>query len=132
MLKHLERNIETVDQRLVLLAPAGAPVLPLFRHVDTDLELHRTFVREMQQLRGSIYVRDGAVERRRLAPDGTHRTPEDEKSWHLLMVNKDQQVSACGWYMPHDKAVRFDSLRVRNSPLTRMEGMRDTLGPAQE
>jgi hypothetical protein len=121
MSKLLERNIETVDQRLVLLAPSGASALPLFRHVETDLDLHRSFVRDMQVLRGNIYLRDGALERRRLAPDGRHRTPEDEKSWHLLMVDKDQQVSACVWYFAHKADVTFESLRVRNNPLGRTE-----------
>lgn len=132
MSKLLERNIEAVQQRLVLLAPPGTPALPFFRHVDTDLELHRKFVREMQVLRGSIYLRDGALERRKLAPDGTHRTPEDEKSWHLLMVDGDQRVTACGWYMLHEDGVTFDSLRVRNCALGRSVEHRHTLRTAVE
>lgn len=132
MSKLLERNIEAVEQRLVLLAPPGAPALPFFRHVDTDLERHRTFVRDMQLLRGSIYLRDGALERRKLAPDGTHRTPEDEKSWHLLMVDADQRVTACGWYLLHENNVTFDALRVRNCALGRSAEHHQTLRTAVE
>jgi hypothetical protein len=126
----LERNIRAIDSRLVLLAPSGATVPAVFRNRDTDEGRHREFVREMQHLRGSIYLRDGAVERRRLAPDGSHRTPEDEKSWHLLMLNADGRVSACGWYLLHGPSVTIDSLRVRTCPLSRTEGARDRLWSA--
>jgi hypothetical protein len=79
----------------------------------------------MQLLRGSIYLRDGALERRRLAPDGTHRTPEDERSWHLLMLDKNSNVSACAWYFHHDNAVSIDDLRVRGCVLGATEGVGD-------
>jgi hypothetical protein len=131
-MKLLERNIEAADRRLVLLAPAGAVVPDFFRNRETDADRHRTFVLQMQQLRGSIYLRDGAVERRRLAPDGTHRTPEDAKSWHLLMLNTDRRVSACAWYLPHEASVSMESLRVRNCPLAHTEGVRDNLRNAVE
>lgn len=120
-MKLLERNIASVAQRLVLLAPSGASIPEGFRNLASDAARHRELVREMQMLRGSIYLRDGAVERRRLAPDGTHRTPEDEKSWHLLMLDVDRRVSACAWYMPHDSSVEVDQLRVRNCPLAHSE-----------
>jgi hypothetical protein len=123
----LERKIATIDRRLVLLAPSEAAVPAAFRNRDTNEERHRAFVCEMQQLRGSIYLRDGAVERRSLAPDGSHRTPEDEKSWHLLMLNDDGRVSACGWYLLHEPSVTFQSLRVRTCPLGRTEEVRDRL-----
>lgn len=130
MRKLLERNIETVDRRLVLLAPAGASIPGFFANVDSDGKRHRQFVREMQILRGSIYLRDGAVERRRLNADGTHRTPEDEKSWHLLMLNRDRHVSACVWYLPHESSVTINQLRVRSCPLNRTKEMRKSLWKA--
>ena len=105
-MKLLERSVATIDQRLVLLAPSGAAVLPVFRNRATDAGRHRAFVLEMQQLRGGIYLRDGAVERRHLAPDGAHRTPEDERSWHLLMLNSEGRVSACAWYLRHEAGGR--------------------------
>jgi len=128
----LERNIEAAAQRLVLLAPSQAAVPGVFNNLDCDASRHRELVREMQVLRGSIYLRDGAVERRRLAPDGTHRTPEDEKSWHLLMLNKDGRVSACVWYLRHERSVTVDRLRMRNSPLAHEQETRDRLWKAVE
>lgn len=130
--KLLERNIEAADRRLILLAPSEAAVPGAFRNLERDAGRHRELVREMQLLRGSIYLRDGALERRRLHPDGTHRTPEDEQSWHLLMLNKDQRVSACIWYLAHDSSVQIEQLRMRNCPLGRAEGIRDSLWKAIE
>jgi hypothetical protein len=130
MRKLLERNIEAVDQRLVLLAPSGVSVPDYFKNLKTDAARHRELVREMQLLRGSIYLRDGAVERRRLAPDGTHRTPEDERSWHLLMLDQYRRVSACVWYLPHESSVEIEHLRIRNCPLGRSAETRDNLWKA--
>lgn len=133
MLRLLERNIASVDRHLVLLAPPDETAPDVLRNVIVDQTRHRQLVREMQQLRGSIYLRDGAVERRQLAYDGSHRTPEDEKSWHLLMLNKDQRISSCAWYMPHDTAsATFADLRVRSCPLADQDGWRDKLWQAIE
>lgn len=71
----------------------------------------------MQKLRGGIYCEDGAVDRDQLTPEGLHETEEDEKSWHLLMVDAQRRVTGCAWYLEHDSAVRVEDLRVRRSPL---------------
>lgn len=133
MLRLIERNIATVERQLVLLAPPQSPVPDTFQNVTMDTARHRQLVREMQQLRGSVYLRDGAVERRQLAYDGSHRTPEDEKSWHLLMLNRNGRISSCAWYLSHDtEAAAFGDLRVRSCPLAHEEGWRDRLWHAVE
>lgn len=132
MRRLLERNIVDAGHRLLLLAPSETAVPAYFRNLDCDASRHRKLVREMQLLRGSIYLRDGAVERRRLAADGTHRTPEDEKSWHLLMLNQDGRVKACAWYLRHDSFVTVDRLRMRSCPLGREEGTGNRLWKAVE
>ena len=133
MLKLLERNIRSVDQRLILLAHPDASISGVFKNAAMDVERHRELVRDMQRLRGSIYLNDGAVEREQLSPDGLHQTPEDEKSWHLLILGKDRRVSACVWYLEHDNStVSMDHLRVRHCPLARMDGWRDRLLSAVE
>jgi len=127
MRRLLERNIEDARHRLVLLAPSETTVPGFFANLDCDASRHRALVREMQLLRGNIYLRDGAVERRRLSADGTHRTPEDEKSWHLLMLNKEGRVNACVWYLRHDSSVTVDQLRMRDCPLGREQETGDRL-----
>jgi len=128
MIKLLERNILAVDQRLVMLAPPRAPVSRFFRNVETNPSRHDQLVREMQQLRGSVYLDDGAV--RRLSKEGLHQTPEDRQSWHLLMMDDQGHVSACVNYLEYDNGVSVDELRVGDSPLARVAKWRNTLRAA--
>jgi hypothetical protein len=112
----LDRRIDSVDQRLVLVAPPFARIPSHFRNVTVDSRRHRRHVQELQRLRGGIYLSDGAVRREQLSPDGLHQTPEDFKSWHLLMFREQRQLSSCAWYLKHEDA-QFDQLRVRSCPL---------------
>jgi len=132
MLKLLERSVAMADQRLVLLAPPETHLPPVFSNVDVDFERHEQFVREVQRFRGRIYLEDGAVDRNQLSADGLHQTPEDEKSWHLLMLNGEGRISACAWYRQHDNRVYFDRLRVRHCPLATATSWRDKLWKAVE
>jgi hypothetical protein len=132
MLKLLERNIATIDERLVLLAPPQAVVPSIFENVAIDCSRHRRLLRELQRLRGSIYLRDGAVDSKQLSPDGLHQTPEDDRSWHLVMFNRHRRISACAWYLQHDEAVQADDLRVRTCPLAGADGWRSGFRKAVE
>ena len=131
MQKLLERNIASVEQRLVLLAPPHTAISPYFQNVSHDPVRHRELVRAAQRLRGSVYVRDGAVQRHELSPEGLHQTPEDEKSWHLLMMNR-EGVSACVWYLEHENTTTVNRLRVRACPLASVDGWRERLHAAVE
>jgi len=132
MLRLLERNIASVEQRLVLLAPPNTQVPASFTNVSVDAGRHERLMQRMQRLRGSIYLQDGAVQREQLSSDGLHQTPEDVHSWHLLMLNKDREVSSCAWYMEHDTRSSIQELRVRNCPLSRVETWREKLRIAVE
>jgi hypothetical protein len=129
MLRLLERSVRSVDKRLVLLAPRQATV-DAFQNVAVDADRHSELVAEVQRLRGSIYLNDGAIEREHLSPEGLHRTPEDDKSWHLLMMGKDGRVSSCVWYLEHASSASIDHLRVRHCPLARTDAWRDRLTSA--
>jgi hypothetical protein len=118
VLKLLERTVASLDQRLILLAPTAA-VPRFFKNVEHDPARHLRLVREMQRLRGKIYLDDGALEPEHLTSDGLHDTPEDHKSWHLLMVDHRRRVTGCAWYMEHPSTVEVDDLRVRQTPLAR-------------
>ena len=126
MLKLLERTVASLDQRLILLAPT-ADVPGFFRSVEHDAIGHRRLVREMQRLRGKIYLDDGALERTQLTLDGLHETAEDHKSWHLLMVDSRRRVTGCAWYLEHPSSVGVDDLRVRHTPLARSAEWRGKL-----
>ena len=111
---------------MILLAPGGS-VPQFFHNVDHSPTDHQRLVREMQRLRGSIYVGDGALGREQLTADGLHDTTEDHKSWHLLMVDRARRVTGCAWYLQHPSDVRARDLRVRTSPLARMAEWRGRL-----
>jgi hypothetical protein len=133
MLKLLERNIAAIEDRLILLAPPSATsVQDGFENVTFDSHRRDELIREMQQLRGSVYLEDGALARHELSQDGLHQTPEDDRSWLLLMVDPDHHVTGCIWYLDHPNTTSIQSLRVRNSPLAKMERWRDTLRVAVE
>lgn len=126
MLKLLDRTIASLDRRLVLLAPTDN-VPAFFNNVEFDRGKHRHYVRALQKLRGRVYVNDGAVAPGQLTTDGLHETAEDEKSWHLLMVDSRRNVTGCAWYLQHASTVEVDDLRVRYSPLARMTKWRGML-----
>ena len=132
MRKLLERSIASVENRLVLLAPPQAVVPDHFRNVTYDQVRHRQLVRDMQRLRGSVYLAEGNLHRDQLSPDGLHQTPEDARSWHLLMTDAQGGVSSCAWYMEHENTTSIQSLRVRNSPLAHVAEWRDALMRAVE
>jgi hypothetical protein len=117
MLKLLERNIASIEQRLVLIAPKQSAIGWYFQDVRVDPARRRRLLHTMQRLRGSIYLHDGAIRREDLSADGRHHTPEDDKSWHLLMMNARGRVSACVWYLEHTTSAAFEHLRARHTPL---------------
>lgn len=119
MRKLVERSIEAVEWRLLLLAPPGAAIGEEFRHTTVNRAWHRALVRDVQRLRGAVYLADGAIKPHQLTPDGRHQTPEDERAWHLLLTNDEGEVAACLWYLQHDARASFRDLRVSNSPLAR-------------
>jgi hypothetical protein len=115
----------------MLLAPNDS-VPAFFKNISIDSTRHRTLLRDMQRMRGGIYYEDGALGREQLTPDGLHETAEDEKSWHLLMVDARRRVTGCAWYLEHDSRVRVEDLRVRLSPLARIPGARTHLWKSVE
>ena len=127
MFSLLERSFATVEQRLVLVAPPGAKVSPLFGRVTVDSGRHKQLVGEMQALRGRVYLQGGYLTPGQLSAEGRHRTPEDTQSWHLLMTDATGRISSCGWYRNHENTASIEDLRVRHCPLARDSGWREKL-----
>jgi hypothetical protein len=131
MLGLLERSIASIEHRLVLLAPAEGTTSS-FGNVTSDAARRDELLRKMQRLRGAIYLEDGAITRADLTADGRHRTVEDDASWHLLMTNAQQEITACVWYREHDRHASIEQLRVRDCPLRRDAVWRDVVTRAVE
>jgi hypothetical protein len=103
-----------------------------FLNVIIDPGMHLQLVREMQAVRGAIYLDEGNVKQHQLTPDGLHQTAEDEKSWHLLWKDSAGQVSSCAWYLEHENAMSIQQLRLRNCPLAGADEWREKLRAAVE
>jgi hypothetical protein len=119
MLQALARSVASIDERLVLLAPATTSVTNLFRCEAVDADRHAQLVRQVQRFRGRIYLQDGAVSRAQLSSDGRHQTPDDDEGWHMLLLDRARHVSACALYREHAQTVALEDLRVQHIPLTR-------------
>jgi hypothetical protein len=117
MLKTLERNLSSVDSRIVLVAPSERSVSDFFDNVQVESKSHDTAIGDIQRFRGDIYLQDGAVQRSQLTADGRHETPEDYKAWHMLLYNKEQKLTACALYHEHENTIEPEELRVRHCPL---------------
>lgn len=113
----LDRNVSSVADRLVILPPPDQAVPESLKRLTVNAAQRSELLRDIQRLRGRIYVQDGAVQTHELTEDGRHETPEDEKSWHIVMLDRQNgQPSACLWYLEHLCATSIKDLRIHNSP----------------
>jgi hypothetical protein len=127
MLKALDRNIASASDRIVFLAPPAADISSVFRRVETDDATHDRLVADVQRFRGGIYLKDGAIQPHDLTADGRHLTPEDDTSWHMLLLDEDRRVKASALYLEHGAEVTFDQLRVRHCAMAHDEAWRPKL-----
>jgi hypothetical protein len=131
MLKLLEREIASVDQHLVVLSPPDRAIPASFKRVTVDTDRHQSVLRQVQRLRGDVYLQDGAITKEQLSHDGRHQTAEDDKSWHLAMLDAERRVTGVMWYREHDKPT-LQQLRTRHCPLADCGTWRDKLHAAVE
>jgi hypothetical protein len=130
MLKALERNLASIDERIILLAPSAASGAGVSNNLLVNGRRHRQLIQDVQRFRGRIYLKDGAVQPHQLSPCGLHQTPEDDQGWHMLSFNGHGDLNACALYLEHHNTVSFDDLRVRHSALALDAEWRGTLSTA--
>jgi hypothetical protein len=119
MLRLIESSIAAIEQQLVLVAPLQVSSFDAFTNVTNDTTRNRQLIREMQRLRGSIYLDEGNVRRYELTADGRHQTAEDDQSWHLLMTDEAGRVRSCALYLEHENPASVQELRLKNCPLVK-------------
>jgi hypothetical protein len=119
------------SRKWVLLSPRGAVVPDCFGRGLTDAGRRNNLFNEMQRLRGSVYLEDGAIEADQLT-DGRHQADIDEASWHLLVVDKDDQLRGCVRFHAYPEETRFSHLNVSRSPLACSEEWGEKLKGAVE
>lgn len=104
-------------QKMVVLAPSLSAVPAVFKRADMDAAQHQRLLADMQRLRGSVYLDDGAIGTEQLTADGRHLAPADERSWHILCLDENERVSGCSRYYLHRGDVSFAELGVSRSAL---------------
>jgi hypothetical protein len=100
-----------------LLAPRKSGTGHNFSQPIKDEHLYDHFLAGMQRLRGSIYLKDGAIKSWELDDEGRHRMHGDEQSWHLLLLDEQKHVIGCARYLVHSSDVSYDRLRISHSTL---------------
>jgi len=87
-----------------------------FKRVQVDAKRSEDLLAQMQRLRGSIYLQDGAIGPGDLT-NGRYQLDEDEGSWHLLVLDKQDRVCGCARYREHSNATGFSQLTLSRSAL---------------
>ncbi len=106
------------SRRFVLLAPTHGLIPAAFTGVRPNSSRYHELLAKMQELRGRIYLEDGAIQPSQLE-NGRHRLGSDEHSWHLLILDESRQVRGCIRCREHSSAIDPQELAVSHSALAR-------------
>src|SRR5258708_37233621 len=89
-----------LGRSFVILAPPQEGAHS-FDHTVDDPIRHERLLAEVQRLRGTVYLADGAIQASGLTFDGRHIQAADDLSWHLLTIGRDGLVNAGIRYLSH-------------------------------
>lgn len=93
---------------------------------------HNYLLSEMQKMRGSLYLHEGAVPKRHLSSDGRHCVPADHQAWHILSIDNSGQVNGCARYVAHENTVSYSDLGLTDSSIATSQDWGGTLRAAVE
>lgn len=77
-----------------------------------DKRLHYRLLRSAQQLRARCYLADGAISPAQITQDERFEMPDDEQSWHFLIITSDGEVVGAVRYSLFHPSQGFSSLRI--------------------
>jgi hypothetical protein len=117
---------------LMLLAPSESLVPASLPAVDVNPERHAEILAQLQRLRGSVYLHDGAITAAQLTSDGRHVLGIDSVSWHVVSVQPDGRVTGCARYRPYGNSAQPEHLTAWRSALANDRTWRGTLHMALE
>lgn len=108
----------TPHYRFELLAPSRIEDRCSFDRFCCLPAKYMTYLKQLQILRGTAYLEDGAIGHSDLDEGGRFHMASDEESWHLLLVeNELDNVIGCARYLLHSNMVRFDELCISRTVL---------------
>src|SRR5688572_1994928 len=124
----------STGRTLTVLAPITtlAETPNVFRSMQHNPDRYEELLAGMQRLRGSVYLRDGAVQPTELTADGRHISRFDRHSWHVLTLDCDGHVCGCARYTSHGYAAAYANLGVQSSALAGQPDWRDKVQAAVE
>src|SRR5689334_2184189 len=109
--------IETsaAQTQLIILAPAHVASSRTFRfrNIQAVGRNYEQYLAKLQRFRGRVYCGDGAISPSELTSDGRHATPIDERSWHVLAVDANNEVCGCVRYLPETTTRNFADLWIQ-------------------
>jgi hypothetical protein len=112
-------DTSVAQTQFVVLAPAGVATSRLFRFREIEWvgRRYEDLLAKVQRFRGMVYCRDGAISPDKLTSDGRHRLDIDERSWHVLGLDRTGEVCACVRYLPESSDVDFSRLWIREAAI---------------
>jgi predicted GNAT family N-acyltransferase len=105
------------NYRFQLLIPPHTRASAAFGDYKTNQQLYDQSLSSMQRLRGSVYLKDGAIRPWELDDDGRFVMRGDEQSWHLLLKDDQDATIGCARYLVHPSTVGPESLRILQSSI---------------
>jgi len=106
-------------RHLALLAPTPEIFPPNFESIRVDAAHHADLMGQMQRLRGSVYLQDGAIHAYELDDRGRHVMPVDYDSFHLLALSKTGHVLGCCRFNPRRPDLTFEQTTLSRTPIAR-------------
>lgn len=96
-----------------ILAPTLTDTSAWTGGVSCDERRYTYLLRSAQQLRARCYLADGAICPEQVLDDGRFVMPDDENSWHFLIVTNRDRVVGCVRYSLFDpRTASFHDLRI--------------------
>ena len=102
---------------LMVLPPFESASAPSFCESVPRLDEYEKLLSSIQQLRGKVYVAEGALEPSMLDFNGRHIDPFDRRSWHVLMRTPDGQVGGALRVTIHRAGCGVSDLAASSCPL---------------
>jgi len=113
-------RFQPVSRHLVILAPTNKRISRL-RNIRPEPELYSRLLAGMQRLRGTAYLKDGAIQASDLSGDGRHQQSADRKSWHILALSRAGHVTGAVRCRMHTSPYSFRNLGVVHSALAQSD-----------
>ena len=113
------KRTKRARRQQVILAPASEFLNSNFQKLRYDPRGFNRILRDLQRLRGRVYLRDGAIGREDLSADGRHESPIDPLSWHIVTLDQRGAVVACARFHVCGPSTRYEDLGVSRSSMAK-------------